>query len=177
MDSELPVSGPHAAPAAVLVARRGVGQAALSEALGIRLPDGPAVTLEGAVRAIGQAPHSWLLIGEATDLLIASRLRRCVTGLASVFDQSSAYLFWRLSGNGARPLLQRGAAIDLHPAAFRTGSAATTWIAHIDVVFWQIDDAPTFEVAVFRSFASDFQYWLAAATKADAGADHQPRRL
>ena len=83
-----------------------------------------------------------------------------LSGLASLSDQSSAYAVFRLSGLGARTLLQRGVSIDLDPAAFSPGSAATSVISHIGVIFWQLDNAPTYEVAVFRSLARSFRHWL-----------------
>jgi sarcosine oxidase subunit gamma len=83
-----------------------------------------------------------------------------------VSDQSSGYVVYRLAGPAARTLLQRGAAIDLHPAAFPPRAAAVTMIAHLGVILWLADEAPTFEVAVFRSFAGSFQHWLETAGQA-----------
>jgi methylglutamate dehydrogenase subunit D len=54
----------------------------------------------------------------------------------------------------------------LHPTVFRPDSVATTVIAHIGVIFWQLDDAPTFEVATFRSYAFSFRRWLDATAAA-----------
>ncbi len=67
----------------------------------------------------------------------------------------------RIKGQSAVELLQRGAAIDLHPEVFAPGSAATTVIAHISVVLWKIDSEPTYGVAVFRTYLPDFRAWLA----------------
>jgi methylglutamate dehydrogenase subunit D len=39
-------------------------------------------------------------------------------------------------------------------------------IAHIGVILWQLDDAPTFEVATFRSYAFSFRRWLDATAAA-----------
>ena len=66
----------------------------------------------------------------------------------------------RLSGDGARQLLQRGAAIDLHPSVFAAGGGAVTMIAHVGVIFWQVDDRPTYDIATFRSYADNFRHWL-----------------
>jgi sarcosine oxidase subunit gamma len=93
----------------------------------------------------------------------AARLRERLGALASVCDQSGGYQILQLSGPDARTLLQRGAAIDLHPSAFASGSVATTVIAHIGVILRQLDAAPTYEVALFRSYAASFRHWLDAA--------------
>jgi methylglutamate dehydrogenase subunit D len=79
-----------------------------------------------------------------------------------VTDQSSGYVIFRLSGEGATALLQKGAFIDLDPVAFAVGAAATTVIAHIGVIIWKLDDVPTFDIALFRSFAGSFRDWIAA---------------
>ena len=71
-------------------------------------------------------------------------------------------MVFRLSGEGAGALLQKGAFVDLDPVAFACGVAATTVIAHIGVIIWKVDDAPTFDVALFRSFAGSFRHWIAA---------------
>jgi sarcosine oxidase subunit gamma len=43
---------------------------------------------------------------------------------------------------------------------FATGSAATSVIALMGVTLWQVDDAPTYDLAVFRSLAGSFWTWL-----------------
>ena len=98
--------------------------------------------------------------------IFAERLAEPLTGLASVSDQSSAYVVQRLSGSGARTLLQRGLAIDLNHETFRAGSVASTAIAHIGVNLWQVDDQPTYDVAIARSYAGSFRHWFDQATAA-----------
>ena len=49
---------------------------------------------------------------------------------------------------------------------FGPGSAAVTTISHIGVTIWQIDDTPTFEIALFRSFADRFWHWMKATSAA-----------
>jgi sarcosine oxidase subunit gamma len=56
--------------------------------------------------------------------------------------------------------------IDLHPSAFATGFAAATNVAHIGIVLWQLDDRPTYEFAVPRSYALSFWHWLEASATA-----------
>jgi heterotetrameric sarcosine oxidase gamma subunit len=66
----------------------------------------------------------------------------------------------RLSGPKVRATFEKGLGVDLHPGSFRPGDAAVTACAHLGVILWQIDEAPTYEVAVFRSLASRFWHWL-----------------
>jgi sarcosine oxidase subunit gamma len=82
---------------------------------------------------------------------------------ASVSDQSDARAILRLSGPRARDALAKGLAVDLHPKAFGPGDAAQSVIALIGAHLWQIDDAPTYEIAVFRSYAGSFAEFIAAS--------------
>ena len=51
-----------------------------------------------------------------------------------------------------------------HPRLIpKPGDAATTPIALIDCQLWQIDDAPTYDLAVPSSFAESFWSWLIAS--------------
>ena len=147
---------------ASVMARKGVDAAALAERLGLAPPDGPRTARDEAMTLIGVGPGAWLAIDERGRAGWAAGLGERLAGIASVTDQSSGYVVFRLSGEGAGAMLQKGAFIDLDPIAFACGVAATTLIAHIGVIIWKVDDAPTFDVALFRSFAGSFRHWIAA---------------
>jgi hypothetical protein len=53
----------------------------------------------------------------------------------------------------------KGILIDLHPSAFAPGNTAITTVAYVGDHFSQIDAGPTYESAVFRSFAIAFAEW------------------
>lgn len=150
---------------ATVMARRGVAPAAIGAALGVDLRDGPYCLAGDGIALLGTGPGSWLAHIDAAPADWAAGLRDRLGPLASVSDQSGGYVIFRLSGPGARTVLRRGAAIDFHPASFAPGTVATTVIAHIGVVIRQIDDAPTYDVALFRSFAGGFRHWLDATAK------------
>lgn len=144
-----------------IMGRKGVSDEAIGAALGLQAPGRPALHRgPDGLALIGTGAGTWLAYSEDAPPLWAEGLREQLAGIASVSDQSDGYCVVRLSGEGARTALQRGAAIDLHPAAFGPGSAATTVIAHIGVILWQVDDRPTYEVATFRSFSDSFRHWL-----------------
>lgn len=145
---------------ATVMLRRGADVAAVSTAIGCALPQGPRRTANGPLSFIGAGPGSWLAMMEDAPGDWAETLQTRLAGLASVSDQSGGYLVHRFAGAGAADLLQRGVAIDLHPAAFPTGSVATSVIAYIGVTLWRVDDDPSFEVAIFRSYADSFRYWI-----------------
>jgi heterotetrameric sarcosine oxidase gamma subunit len=81
-----------------------------------------------------------------------------------VTDQSDARALVRIHGREARAMLAKGLSIDLHPSVFAAGHAATTNLAHVTVQIWQMDDAPTYMLAVPRSFATGVWSFLTAAS-------------
>jgi heterotetrameric sarcosine oxidase gamma subunit len=151
---------------ATIMGRNGVAPESISLVLGVAPPTGPTRVEGDRLALIGTGPGTWLALTETPEPGWPSRLAGNLVGLASVSDQSGSYNLLRITGNDARRVLQRGAFIDLHPSVFRTSSVATTVIAHIGVIFWQLDDVPTFEVATFRSYAFSFRKWLDATAAA-----------
>ncbi|MFW2852683.1 sarcosine oxidase subunit gamma [Sphingomonas sp. TX0543] len=145
---------------ASVMARKGADPAAISALVGAPMPASPRAAFDGARAVIGTGPGTWLVIEEGAAPDYADALAERLAGLASVSDQSSGYSVLRLSGPDARTLMRRGVAIDVDPVAFEPGSAATTIIAHIGVILWQVDDQPTYDVATFRSYAGSFRHWL-----------------
>jgi len=169
---------PAACPGAILLAERnGLGiatimlrsghHAALAQRIeamfGLTLPEGPRRSAAGAMSMIGTGPRTWLLMRESAPPDWATALISDFIDIASVSDQSSSYAVMRITGGATRDFVSRGATLDLHPDVFGTGSAAVTMIAHIGVILWQVDDAPSYEIAVFRSFAGSFWHWLRTA--------------
>jgi sarcosine oxidase subunit gamma len=147
---------------ATVMARAGAtGRVAarLSEIYGVDLVDRPMLSRTGPTSFAGTGPGAWLALCEQADPFWASILADDLAGVASVFDQSSGYAVLRLSGAQARPILQAGAFLDLHADTFPVGSVAVTAIAHIGAILMRAGDE-TFDVAVFRSFASSFWHWL-----------------
>ena len=127
---------------------------------GLPLPSTPRRVSNGIKALVGIGPGVWLAVFQEAGPLMASELASSLAGLASVADQTSAYAVLRISGAFAREVLSRGAFIDFDPSVFGPGSAAVTTISHIGVTIWQIDETPTFEIALFRSFADSFWHWM-----------------
>jgi heterotetrameric sarcosine oxidase gamma subunit len=152
---------------ATIMARNGVDARAIGGALGLDAPVGPArITGGDGMSLIGMGAGTWLARIEDAPGFWADELRERLSGRASVSDQSGAYVVFRLSGTDARTVLQRGVPIDLHPTQFGVGAAVATAIAYIAVIVWVVDGRPTFDVAVYRSFAASFQDWLDHAAAA-----------
>lgn len=133
----------------------------LTDKFGWVLPETGAAHLVGERGLVWSAPGQWLAVAETREGLrgLAEALRR----VAAVTDQSDARALVRVSGPRARLALSKGVSVDLHPRAFRAGQAAVTSIAHVGAQIWQRDEAPTYDLAVARSFAGSFWSWLTEA--------------
>jgi methylglutamate dehydrogenase subunit D len=133
-------------------------------AFGVALPLTPRHVEARGMGFVWAGPGQWLAIAERIEgHILESRLRWDFAGLAAVTDQSDGHSVVRVSGPWARETLAKGIAIDLDPRAFAVGDAALTMAGHINVHLWQIDTAPTYEIAIFRSLAAAFCTWLLQA--------------
>ena len=152
---------------ATVAARKGQAEglrAAVASAYGVELPDASRVAHGPSVSFVGYGPGQWLAVSERlANEALARDLGERLRGLASISDQSGGRAVLRVSGPLARAMLAKGLPIDLHPRAFTPGSAATSTISLMGVQLWQVDDAPTYDLAIFRSVAASFWRWLTAS--------------
>ena len=108
-------------------------------------------------RAVWLGPDRWLVLADGD---IERQLRERVGDAVAVTDQSDARCVIRVGGPRARDALAKAVPLDLHPRAFRPGNAATTLAAHLTIQIWQLDDAPSYNLAVARGYAADFAAFL-----------------
>lgn len=156
----------HGLAIASVMARRGRSEAlaaAVREQFDIALPQGPRCGHSDALTFLGTGPGRWLAIHSAPQGRFFDGFSQQLEGLASVVDQSSALGVLRLSGDRVLEVLAKGVAIDLDATGFTVGQVAVTQIAHIGVTLWKADDAPSFDLAVARSYAGSFAHWLQAS--------------
>lgn len=139
--------------------------AALQAQFGAAPPTSLGCISSNSAVLIAHTPESALLITSDAPSDLAAGLRTRLEGLASVSDQSGAYARLTLAGAGARAVLQKGVFIDLHADAFKSGSALTTHIAHIGALLWHPNSEERFDLAIFRSYATDFIHWLERAAR------------
>lgn len=111
----------------------------------------------GGMRAVWSGPDRWLVLA---DHDIEAELRGRLGDAASITDQSDARCIVRISGPHARDTLAKGVALDLHARAFRPGNAASTLVAHTTAQLWQLDDTPSYDLAVARGYAAGFAAFL-----------------
>ena len=153
-----------------VVARRGQREALAAkvlDAFGLALPDCPRFVEGAALSALATGPDAWLFTARSDDPAWAEGLARALRGLASVADQSDAYVAVRVAGPQAQALLSRGVGLDLHDQAFPVGAGAVTSVAHLGLILWRCE-AEVYDLLSFRSYADDFWLWL-RETGADFG--------
>jgi methylglutamate dehydrogenase subunit D len=149
---------------AAVVARKGRAEElrkTLFSGHAVEAPVRPALARGRELDLVWNGPERWLAI--SSDRAIAARLSGELGRLAAICDQSDALAILRIAGPKARAVLAKGCPIDLHPRAFRPGDAALTAIAHVGLHLWQVDEAPTFELAIPSSMAGSFARWLSAS--------------
>ena len=150
---------------ATVIARKGEANAAAEaakDAFGIELPATARRIERDGVAFLWAGPEQWLAVagpGRPAGQF-ETMLAGVFDGHASVTEQSDGRTVIRVSGPRARDALAKGLPIDLHPRAFKPGDTALTLAAHIGLQIWQLDAAPTYEIAVFRGFARSFWHFL-----------------
>jgi sarcosine oxidase subunit gamma len=134
---------------------------AAQRAFGVALPSTPRRVAGRDLAFIWSGPDQWLAyVWPIPAMGVTAGLTKAFAGLAAIVDQSHARTLLRLSGPRVRDAFAKGMPIDLHPTVFKTGDAAITTAGHIGTQLWQLDDAPTYELAVARSLAKSFWHWL-----------------
>lgn len=107
-------------------------------------------------------PNEWLIVtaGEQ-EAAIAQGLRSALDGLfCAVTEVSGGQTSIVLRGKNVHDLLAKGCPLDLHVRAFGPGRCAQSHLAKAPILLRQIDDEPTFELVVRRSFSDYFWLWL-----------------
>lgn len=133
----------------------------VKERFSAELPLTPRRTSGSQVFLAWAGPGRWLV--EAANLAPAAfecDLRNALSDLASVTSQSDGRTIIRVKGPKAREVLSRGVPLDLDPRVFAPGDTALTVVAHMNAHLWQCDTTPTYDFAVFRSYAVSFCNWL-----------------
>ena len=137
--------------------RAGAVSDLLRERMGLPLPPVGRFETNGDTSLIWSSVNQWMLAGPPNrpgDSLRA--VRDLLAGNAAVVDHSDARTIVRINGPAVRRVIARLCAVDLHPSRFEPGHCAATRMAHVGALLQQLDDAPTFEIHVFRAFAVSF---------------------
>lgn len=136
---------------------------AAHQVLGVQLPLTPSTTTAGGdLLAIWLGPDEWLLLAEhdQSEALVNDLQATLTDHVASIVDISAGQTVIRLCGPATLEILARGCALDLHPSVFPPGACAQTMLARAQALLIAVDDTPTFDIIVRRSFAPYVTAWL-----------------
>jgi sarcosine oxidase, subunit gamma len=141
--------------------------AAVRSMLGCALPLEPnTVAYSGNRTVFWLGPNEWLIVvPDGCAAAIVSDLQQALHGqFFAVTDVSGGQTIVALRGEKVRDLLAKGCSLDLHPRAFGPGRCAQSHLAKAPILLHQLDNEPTFELILRRSFADYLWLWLLDAT-------------
>jgi sarcosine oxidase subunit gamma len=131
--------------------------AAIRTTFALELPPPGHATVSGDLAALWSQPNAWLLSAPpGVEGALATELKAACCDAASVVDQTHGRAILTLSGPSARGVLAKLCRIDLHPRAFGPNCVAATPVAELSCLLHQRDDAPSFDLIVFSTFAVAF---------------------
>lgn len=149
---------------------------AFEAAFGFALPLEPNTTAGGGgAIALWLGPDEWWIVtpgpGPEAGPGTVAKLRAALAGhVCAITDVSETRTCIRVSGPGARAVLQKGCPLDFHPRVFTPGQCAQSHLAKAAVVLHlaggeEADDGPAFDVYVPRSLAEYLWRWLEDAAR------------
>jgi sarcosine oxidase, subunit gamma len=137
----------------------------------IKLPEQANTTmLLGSTRSIWAGPDDWFVMDEVSPssqtMQLQQRLQAALGGTHhAITDVSSGYRCLTLRGPAAREVLAQGCPLDLHERVFKPSMSAGTHFFKASIWLWQLDDQPSFQLLVRRSFAPYVHLMLQKATR------------
>ena len=140
----------------------------VEQALGIALPVVPKTAHRGHGRALlWLGPDEWLAVSTVDDAqALAERLAEALDeACRAVVDVSHSRAVIGLRGPHARELLMKGTNVDLHPREFGPDACVSARLGRCHMLLHQLDDSPSYDVYVHRSFAVYAWRWLCDAAR------------
>ena len=140
--------------------------AAVHGILGFALPLQPnSVARNENITVFWLGPNEWLImVADGAAAAIMSALQRALHGqFFAVTEVSGGQTIVVLRGKHVRDVLAKGCSLDLHARSFGPGRCAQSHLAKAPILLHQLDDDPTFELILRRSFADYLWLWLLGA--------------
>ncbi|UPT63256.1 MAG: hypothetical protein M0D54_01420 [Hyphomonadaceae bacterium JAD_PAG50586_4] len=154
-------------PPAAIIRLRGASAfalAALGAALGIALPETPnTYARAGATLVCWLAPGEWAIIGAAIG-----DVRHSVQSLGEectyhVADMSGAWLRWRLTGDRAAELLNKGCSLDLDPVSSSEVACARTLLGQVSILL--VRNVDGWDIFAERALSAHIRAWFKRAAR------------
>lgn len=138
---------------------------AVTKVLRVDLPLQPNSFTTGLSSAYWLGPDEWLIASPAGERpTLPTLLDDALNGMhASLNVSNGGYVAFRVGGVNAAALMSKGCTLDFHPRSFSAGQCAQSGLAKASVIISKLDDKPTFDVIVRRSFAEYLALWMRRA--------------
>ncbi|HZV25090.1 MAG TPA: sarcosine oxidase subunit gamma family protein [Acidothermaceae bacterium] len=137
--------------------------AGIAAALDLTVPSKPnhAAQKDG-VTVLWVGPDRWLVVEtERPGRELGARLKEALTSTpATLIDLGHGRTVFRIAGCSSRNLLAKGCGVDFHSRAFPVDSCAQSLLGHVGALIHAVDEAPSFDLYVARSFALTVWEWL-----------------
>ena len=108
-------------------------------------------------------PNEWLIATKENIESITAKLDQNID--IYIIDQSGGYTQMTLEGENSRDILEKGCPLDIRSKALNPGMCAQTNLAKSNVILAQLDDSPSYNIIVRRSFADYMAEWILNAGK------------
>jgi sarcosine oxidase subunit gamma len=135
---------------------------AVKAATGVDLPiKANTVNSNNGTSILWLGPNEWWVVTapDRSDDLVPA-LRQAFQGQhTAVVDVSESRTVITVSGAKARDFLARGISLDLHPRVFGPGQCAQTGMSKANVLLHQVDDKPSYDIYVLKSFSDYLFRW------------------
>jgi sarcosine oxidase subunit gamma len=138
---------------------------ATSKVLRVDLPVTPNTFASEMSSVYWLGPDEWLVVSAGDERpTLPTLLDDAISGMhATLNDVTGGQICLRVSGKNVSAMLSKGCTLDLHPNVFKVGQCAQTGLAKASILLAKVDDAPTFDIFVRRSFAEYLALWLQRA--------------
>ena len=140
----------------------------ISNKLNISLPTSPNTTANNEkITALWLSPKEWLIaVNPSIDAEEVRSLQNHISDIhALALDVSDRWTAINVSGKKAIDVLSKGTTIDLDNSVFGSGSCAQTTLWTVNVIIYQIDESPTFDIFVDSTMAKFLWQWLEHSSK------------
>ena len=139
----------------------------ISNKLNISLPTSPNTTANNEkITALWLSKKEWLIVNPSIDTEEVRSLQNHISDIhALALDVSDRWTTINVSGKKAIDVLSKGTTIDLDNAVFGSGACAQTTLWTVNVIIYQIDEKPTFDIFVDSTMARFLWQWLEHSSK------------
>ena len=139
----------------------------ISNKLNISLPTSPNTTANNEkITALWLSKKEWLIVNPSIDTEEVRSLQNHISDIhALALDVSDRWTAINVSGKKAIDVLSKGTTIDLDNSVFGSGACAQTTLWTVNVIIYQIDEKPTFDIFVDSTMARFLWQWLEHSSK------------